>query len=69
MSDPDWNTMNPEQKLETLYQLFHALFIEAGELETRVSRFTSGTDVPTIEVEPVKEGVSKLEGHGAKPLH
>ena len=51
MSEPDWNTMNPEQKLETLYQLFHALFIEAGELETRVSRFTSAMDVPPIEAE------------------
>jgi hypothetical protein len=39
MSEPDWNTMNADQKLEALYLLVHALIIEVGDLGGKFSKF------------------------------
>ena len=50
MSEPDWNTMDPDQNLQSLYELFRALFIEAAELEARVNMLLSATEITTLDV-------------------
>jgi hypothetical protein len=69
MSEPDWNTMNSDQKLEALYELVHALVIEVGDLGVKVSQIKSGLDELSADVKHATDRVSALEVRAATRLN
>ena len=62
MSEPDWNAMNPDQKLEALYQPVHALVVEVGGFGVKVSRIES-------DLQHTADRVSALEVRAATRLN
>jgi hypothetical protein len=69
MAEPDRNTMNADQKLEELYQLFHALVIEVGDLGVKLSRIQSGLDEMAADFKHTADRVSALEVRAAIRLN
>ena len=62
MAEPDWNTMNPDQKLEALYQLVHALIVEVGDLGVKLSKFEE-------DLQRTADRASALEARAATRLN
>jgi hypothetical protein len=69
MSEPDWNTMSPDQKLESLRDLLHTLVTEVSDLGTRVSGIKSGLDEISADLKHTADRVSALEVRAATRLY